>query len=472
MTIPSRLLASLALSGHDSVRRVPARRAASGCSEREQAMCLVRAALAAVDPAQAVRKAVRRSGHILSVGDRTYDLDRYERIFFLGGGKAGAPMAQALVEIVGDKLFAGWINVKQGHLVKGALPGELTIHEASHPIPDNEGRQGAAQILRLAEQATERDLVFCLLSGGGSALLPLPVDGVTLSDLQALTDALLRCGATINEMNAVRKHCSQIKGGQLARAAYPATVVALILSDVVGNPLDVIASGPTVPDTSTYADALNVLTRYHIADDVPESIVARLRAGMNGEVPETPKPDDPVFERTDTQIVGSNAIAAQAAQAVAEAMGYHTMLLSTYIEGEAREVAKVLAAIAKSLVAEGWPLPRPACIVVGGETTVTVRGDGKGGRNQELALAAAIALEGWKGTTIVALATDGTDGPTDAAGAIADGETVHRAREAGMSAADCLERNDAYAFFDRLGDLIRTGPTNTNVNDLTFVLVE
>jgi len=437
---------------------------------RDQAARLVRAALDAVDPAQAVRSAVRRKGHLLQVGERMVDLERYERVFIVGGGKAGAPMAQALVEILGDRLAAGWINVKQGHLIDAEPAPALTIHQASHPIPDEAGRLGAAQILRMAQKATERDLVFCLISGGGSALMPLPVPGITLSDLQALTDALLRCGATINEINAVRKHCSQLKGGQLARAAYPATVIAFMLSDVVGNPLDVIASGPTVPDTSTFDDAQATLIKYDIADTIPQRIVSHLRAGIHGDVPETPKPGDPVFERVYNEVIGSNAIAAQAALAKAREMGLHTLLLSTYVEGEAREVAKVFAAIGKGLAVEGWPLPRPACVIAGGETTVTLRGDGRGGRNQELALAAAIALEGWSGVTVVALATDGTDGPTDAAGAIADGGTVARARALGMSAADHLARNDAYPFFDCLGDLIRTGPTNTNVNDLTFIL--
>ena len=444
-------------------------------SVREHAMRLVQAALDAVDPARAIHEAVQREGEILRVGTGTYDLGRYARVYLIGGGKAGAPMAQAMSEILGPALTGGWVNVKDGHVPEGHLPEEnlpadLVIHEARHPIPDERGRQGAAQVLRIAAEATQGDLVFCLISGGGSALLPLPVDGISLGDLQELTDVLLRCGATINEINAVRKHCSQIKGGQLARAAYPATVVALLLSDVVGNPLDVIASGPTVPDTSTFADAQAVIDRYAIGAAIPRSIREHLRAGLEGTVPETPKQGDPAFEKVYNAVIGSNAIAARAAQAEAGAMGYQTLLLSTYVEGEAREVAKVIAAVGKSLLAEGWPLALPACVIAGGETTVTVRGEGKGGRNQELALAAAIALQGWKGVTVVTLATDGTDGPTDAAGAIGDGRTVDRARALGMSAADHLARNDAYTFFDRLGDLIRTGPTNTNVNDLTFIL--
>jgi hydroxypyruvate reductase len=431
---------------------------------------LTQAALEAVDPAQAVREAVHREGSLLSIAGNEYDLDRFERVFVLGGGKAGAPMAQALGEILGPKLTAGWINVKEGHLVDAPLPESLTIHEAGHPIPNAAGQLGAQRILELASEAGAQDLVFCLISGGGSALLPLPVEGITLADLQALTDALLRCGATINEINAVRKHCSQIKGGQLARAASPAPIVSLLLSDVVGNPLDVIASGPTVPDTATFDDAYAVLLKYDIVNDVPQNIVARIQSGMAGDLPDTPKQGDAIFDGVQNVVVGSNAIAAQAAQRVAQEMGLNTLLLSTYIEGEASQVAQVAAAIAKSLMVEGWPIPRPACVIAGGETTVTVRGSGKGGRNQELALAAAIALEGWQGVTLFTLATDGTDGPTDAAGAVIDGETVARARQLDMSAADFLARNDSYSFFDRLGDLIRTGPTNTNVNDLLFIL--
>jgi glycerate 2-kinase len=437
---------------------------------REPAMRLVRAALDAVDPARAVHQAVQRQDDQLRVGAATYDLGDYQHVYLVGGGKAGAPMAQAMGEILDDALTGGWVNVKEGHLAEGGLPAGLVIHEAGHPIPDERGQRGAAEVLRIARQAAEHDLLFCLISGGGSALMPLPAEGISLADLQALTDALLRCGATINEINAVRKHCSQIKGGQLARAAHPATVVALLLSDVVGNPLDVIASGPTVPDTSTFAEAQAVIDRYQIEQSIPRSIRAHLREGLEGQVADTPKEGDPVFERVHNAVIGSNAIAAQAAQVEAEMMGYHTLLLSTYVEGEAREVAKVFAAVGKSLIDEGWPLPRPACVIAGGETTVTVRGDGKGGRNQELALAAAIALQGWEGVTLVTLATDGTDGPTDAAGAIVDGETISRAQALDLSADDHLSRNDAYAFFDRLGDLIRTGPTNTNVNDLVFVL--
>lgn len=436
------------------------------------AMALVRAALDAVEPGRAVSSFVRRRGDLLIVGDREYDLKHYDHLFVVGGGKAGAPMACALSKILGDRLTAGWVNVKRGYVLDAPLPPTLTLCQAGHPIPDEAGQYGAERILELVRQAGADDLVFCLISGGGSALLPAPVPGITLSDLQVLTGALLRCGATINEINALRKHCSQLHGGGLARAAAPATVIALILSDVVGNPLDVIASGPTAPDPSTFEDAYAVLKKYDLLDQIPSNITGHILAGRQGRVAETPKPDDPLFARVHNLIVGSNALAARAAQAQAEALGFNTLILSTHIEGEAREVGRVMAGIAKSLVSEGWPLPLPACLIAGGETTVTLRGDGLGGRNQELALAAALSLDGWAGITLVTLATDGGDGPTDAAGAMVDGETVRRAAVLGLSASDFLMRNDAYHFFDALGDLIRTGPTNTNVNDLLFILAE
>jgi hydroxypyruvate reductase len=314
-----------------------------------------------------------------------------------------------------------------------------------------------------------RDLVLAVISGGGSALLTLPAAGLTLADLQATTDLLLRCGARISELNAVRKHLSQIKGGGLARLAGQASIVSLILSDVVGDLLDVIASGPTAPDPTTFADAWAVLERYGLGEQVPEAVRERLLAGCDGNLPDTPKPEDRLFERVHNVIVGSNRLAAEGAVGAAGAGGMNALLLSTFVEGEAREVAQVAAALAKELVSHDRPVPRPACLVWGGETTVKVRGNGLGGRNQELALAAAMAMEGLSNVVLVALGTDGTDGPTDAAGAVATGETVARGRALGLEPAAYLANNDSYHFFDGLCDLIRTGPTGTNVNDLLFI---
>ena len=354
-------------------------------------------------------------------------------------------------------------------LLPVSLSPNLLVWEAGHPIPDERGVAGARQIAQLLEQATERDLVIALISGGGSALLTLPAEGISLAELQALTGILLRCGANINEINTLRKHLDQVKGGGLARLAHPAGVITLILSDVVGNPLDVIGSGPTVPDTSSFADAYAVLERYGVVADAPAPIVARLRRGMAGQIAETLKPGDPRFARVHNLIVGSNRQAAEAALAAARAAGFNPLLLTTFLQAEAREAGRMLAAGARELADSDHPLPRPACIIAGGETTVTLRGSGRGGRNQELALAAVADLAGLPDLALVALATDGGDGPTDAAGAVVTGATLDRARALDLNPAAYLARNDAYSFFDALGDLLKPGPTETNVNDLAFV---
>ena len=436
--------------------------------QRERALAVLSAALEAVDPAKAIKRQMSLLDETLRIGQRIYDLRRYRNIYVIGGGKASGSMAQAIEEILGQRVTAGLVNVKYGY---GAETQLIHLNEVGHPIPDAAGMAGAKRMVELARQATEEDLVICLISGGGSALMTLPEEGITLADMRSLTDALLRCGATINEINAVRKHLSQIKGGNLARQAYPAEVVSLILSDVVGNPLDVIASGPTVPDTSTFADAYAVIEKYELLDKVPRAIVERLRRGKEGAIAETPKEGNKVFTRIYNLIIASNEVAAEAALSKAEELGFHSLLLSTFVEGEAREVAKVFAAIAKEILHSGRPVSRPACVIAGGETTVTVRGSGLGGRNQEMALSAALQIAGLEEAMIIPLATDGTDGPTDAAGAIADGSTLRRAQEAGLSAAQYLANNDSYHFFQQLGDLLITGPTNTNVNDLVFIFV-
>jgi len=421
---------------------------------------LEQTALAAVAPGAAVRCQVYLEGDALIVAGRRYDLSEYERVLVIGGGKAAVPMTAAVADILGSRVHAGVVVTKYGHSTSESPISGIQILEAGHPVPDENSVRGAQAIADLARQATKRDLILCLISGGGSALLTLPVPGITLSDLQAITDALLRSGATINELNTVRKHWSRIKGGNLARLVAPATLITLVLSDVVGDPLDVIASGPTVPDPTTVTDGQAVLDRYGI--------------WPHRSVPfqETPKPGDPAFERVQHVLVGSNRLAALAAVEKARQLGLNALLLSTYVEGEAREVGRIAAALAKGIRTHGDPLPSPACLVWGGETTVTVRGEGQGGRNQELALAAALALDGWPGVLVMALATDGTDGPTDAAGAIATGETVARARQLGLDPQAALSANDSYTLFDALGDLVRTGPTGTNVNDLLFVVVE
>jgi hydroxypyruvate reductase len=436
---------------------------------RELVQDLIQAALAAADPAQAVARHVCLEGDTLHVGDRAYDIAG-RRVVVLGAGKASGTMAAAVEELLGERIATGWVNVRRGY--EPAVPlRRIHIHGAGHPIPDLASLEGTQQMLERLAGLSERDLVLFLLSGGASALLELPVAGVSLEDLQRLTDALLRSGAAIAEINTVRKHLSQVKGGRLVHWAGPAQVAVLVLSDVVGSPLDAIGSGPWAPDPTSFADAWAVLQRYGLLDGIPAGLREHLERGRRGEVGDTPKPGDPRLAQVQHLVVADNRAAASAAVARARALGYHALLLTTSLEGEAREVGRVFAALAKEVACYDEPLPRPAVLVLGGETTVTVRGQGQGGRNQEAALAAALALEGWAGVMVATLATDGTDGPTDAAGAIVTGETVARARALGLDPGAHLARNDAYPFFAVLGDLVQTGPTGTNVNDLAFVVV-
>ncbi len=435
----------------------------------ETILAVQQVALAAVEPGSALRRHVQRRGDQLTIDGRPYDLSAVERIWIVGGGKAATAMAAATSATLGERLTGGLVVTKYGHADPSLGTGPVKVVEAGHPLPDEAGVTGARCIAELLDATTDHDLVVAVLSGGGSALLTLPASGLTLADLQETTDLLLRCGATIVELNTVRKHLSQIKGGGLARMAAPAPLVSLILSDVVGDPLDTIASGPTSPDPTTFGDAWAVLERYDLVRQVPQSVCEQLKAGLDRDIPDTPKPGDSLFHQVQNVIVGSNRLAAEAAVTEAHLRGLNALLLSTFVEGQAREIGRVAAALAKELVYHDRPVSRPACLVWGGETTVTLRGQGKGGRNQELALAAALALEGLPDIVLVALGTDGTDGPTDAAGAIATGETVARARSLGLDPIAHLENNDAYPLFDALDDLIRTGPTGTNVNDLLFL---
>ncbi|MEZ4864450.1 MAG: glycerate kinase [Caldilineaceae bacterium] len=437
---------------------------------RQRIVPILEAALAAVDPYGAVLAVLQRNGDRLTVGARHYDLAAYRRLFVIGAGKAGAPMTQAVEQILGDRITDGLVVVKTDH---SGPTARVRLVEASHPMPDAAGVAAGQDMLTLAHTAGADDLVLALLSGGGSALLVAPAEGLTLADKQAMTNALLACGATINEINCLRKHCSAVKGGQLARAVAPATLVTLALSDVIGSPLDVIASGPTTPDASTWADAWAVVEKYALASKLPKAILQRLQLGLAGALADTPKADGAAFIRSQTLVVADNRVAAEAALAKARSQGYHALLLSTYVEGEASQVAKVAVALAKEVQATGQPVAAPACLILGGETTVTLGANpGKGGRNQELALAGALALQDIAGVTVVALATDGTDGPTDSAGGMADGGTVARAAAQHLSSAEALRRHAAYPLLAATHDLLRTGPTQTNVNDLIFIFVE
>jgi glycerate 2-kinase len=435
---------------------------------RLDAEAIFRAGLSAVDSKSAVIKFLHRNDHVLTVENLSYDLEDYENVYVIGAGKASAAMAQAVEEILGERIKAGEINVKYDH----ALPlNIITLNEAGHPVPDEAGLKGTQRITKLLERTGDKDLVLCLISGGGSALLPYPAEGITLDEKRQLTQILLESGATIHEINVLRKHVSHVKGGRLARLAFPATLVTVILSDVIGDDLDSIASGPTVPDTSTYADCLRILHKYSVRDNIPEAVLDHFEKGAQGLIEETPKADDPAFVKTQNVIVASNSLAVQAAKSKADKLGYNSLVLSSSIEGETRDVALVHAAIAKEILKTGEPVSKPACVISGGETTVTIRGQGKGGRNQEFVLAAAVAIDSLENVVILSGGTDGTDGPTDAAGALADGRTVSRAASQGLDAQEYLRNNDSYSFFDPLGDLLKTGPTFTNVMDLRLVLV-
>jgi glycerate 2-kinase len=442
---------------------------------------ILRAALQAVDPAAAVTHHLRKVGdELIAEGGAQavkLKLADYANIYLVGAGKAGAPMALAITHLLGERLTAGVVVVKDGHAALRAAEtrplgwSRLEMVEAGHPVPDARGVQATHRVLELLKTTSERDLVLCLISGGGSALLTQPAPGLSLPDLQELTHQLLACGASIDEINSLRKHLDTIKGGGLARAAAPARVLTLILSDVVGDPLDVIASGPTVPDTSTYSEAWQVLERYDLVQKVPPAIREHLEAGRQAKIPETAKPGDPIFRQVDNLVVGSNLLAAQAAQRQARLEGFQTLLLTTYLQGEARQAGRLLAALARQVTASADPLPPPVCLIVGGETTVTLQGAGLGGRNQELVLGAVQEISRLPQTLLASLATDGGDGPTDAAGAVASGETLQRAAELGLQPAEFLARNDAYHFFEKLGDLLKTGPTQTNVNDLAILVM-
>ena len=435
---------------------------------RKAALGIFDAAVRAVDPGEAIHRHVIRDGDRLRLDQETVDLGSLRQLVVVGLGKAGASMAAAAEEILGDRIARGVVVTKYGHVQPTK---RIRLHEAGHPVPDAAGIAGAQAILDQVKGLGPEDLVLVLISGGGSALTPAPVDGISLAEKQALTKALLACGADIREMNALRKHISRIKGGQLARAATPARVFTLILSDIVGDPLDAIASGPTVPDPTTYADALAILDKYRIRGDISPSIRTHLEAGARGEIAETPKPTDPLFSRVKSLMVASNIQALEAARSEARALGLTPMILSSFIEGETREIARMHAALAREVRASGNPDKPPVCIITGGETTVTLRGKGTGGRNQEFALAAALDIAGLTDVVVLSAGTDGTDGPTDAAGAIVDGETVARAVAQGLNPRAALDANDAYPFFQRLGDLIITGPTKTNVMDVRLVLV-
>ena len=416
------------------------------------------AAIRAVEPAAAVLRHLRVEDNFLIVGADRYNLASFDRVLIVAVGKAAAPMAQAALGVLEAWMVEGIVVPKATPGAQRGALGALEVLPASHPVPDERSVTAGRRVLNLLEGAGERDLVLVLLSGGGSALLTWPEAGLTLDDMRALTDALLASGATINEINALRRRCDRVKGGGLARAAYPATVAVLLLSDVVGDDLAAIASGPFVADAVDNVDAWDVVERYRLQPRLPSSILDLLRSPAPALPPET-------FQRVRHTIVANVQAAAEGAIQEAAARGLHTRLLSTALRGEARAVGEDLA---RQLVAAGEEA-RPLLWLAGGETTVTLRGDGHGGRNQELALAAVDVLAGRPDLLLVALATDGDDGPTDAAGAVVSGDTLQRGRARGLEPRHALARNDAYHYFEPLGDLLKPGPTETNVNDLVLL---
>jgi glycerate 2-kinase len=435
---------------------------------RTLALESVESALKAADPKQIVKSKLQLKDSILHANGYSFDLKRFKNVYVIGGGKASGSMAEAVEQILGDRINSGLVNVPHGGI---HYTSKIKLHEASHPVPDEAGVEGTRSMMKTAEQAEEKDLIICLISGGGSSLMPLPRGKISIADKRKITNALLKSGATINEMNTVRKHISDFKGGWLAKKAYPATVLNLILSDVVGDPLDFIASGPTVPDSTTFNDAIKILRKYGLWKNTPTSIIKVLSDGEKKRIPETPKADDEAFKKVYNIIIGNNRLASLAAREHLKSAGLNSLLLTATLEGEARHVAAMLASIAREVPASGNPVPKPAGIVAGGEATVTVTGKGKGGRNQEIALAAALGLNGLEGVALASFSTDGVDGPTDAAGAILDGRTLKRAEKMSLDAEKFLANNDSYNFFLKLGDLIFTGPTGTNVNDVSVIVV-
>jgi glycerate 2-kinase len=424
--------------------------------------CLEQAVNAA-EPKQLIKAKVKVENGVLTVDGCTFDLAKFKHVYVVGGGKASGEMAQAVEQALGKHVTAGDVNVPYGAKQKTRV---VKVHEASHPVPDQAGVNGTLEIMALAEKAQEDDLVICLLSGGGSSLMPLPRIGVSLKDKQALTGALLKSGAVINEINVVRKHLSAFKGGWLAKKAYPATVLNLVLSDVMGDALDSIASGPTVLDPSTFCDAKRILEKYGLWHTAPVSTRKILLEGVKGKLEETPKLGDTVFENVHNVIIGNNQTASLAAVDYLHSKKLSTVLLPNMLKGEARIVGEALAKLACDFSVFGKPL----CIVAGGETTVTVTGTGLGGRNQELALSAALNLKDSAECAVASFSTDGVDGPTDAAGAIVDNHTLKRADQLNLDPKKYLADNGSHSFFLKLGDLICTGATRTNVNDICVIV--
>lgn len=422
-------------------------------------------ALTAIEPAKLIKSKLSLIDHNLKVDSEIYDLSRFRNIYVIGGGKAGASVAVALEQVIGDHITSGIVNIPEGKFPKTK---KITLNQASHPLPNRAGVEGSKQMVKIANKATADDLIICLISGGGSSLMPLPRDGISLEDKQEITQTLLKSGAKIDEVNTIRKHLSSLKGGFLAKETYPATMLNLIISDVVGDELGAIASGPTVPDSTTFKDAIGILRKYRLWKKSPLSVRNVLMKGKKGLIEETPKPNTKFFKKVHNSIIGNNRTACFAVKNFFDLQAFNTYFLESPLEGEARIVSEILASKIRDY---SDSIKKPFCLVAGGETTVTVKGNGIGGRNQELSLATAIMLEGFEEFVFASLSTDGIDGPTEAAGAICDSYTLELARSLELDPKIFLSQNDSYSFFRELEDLVITGRTGTNVNDIVVALI-
>ncbi len=447
----------------------------------EDVKSIFSAAVKRVDPALMVEELVTVNGNTLTIRTESesaeYDLSRYNRIVVIGAGKASAKMALGLEASLGDRITSGLVAVKTGHIETLKY---IDLIEASHPMPDESCVDAATKIADICSAADEKTLILNLISGGGSALLTAPYQNeaynISLDDIQTVTGLLLACGAVIQEINVIRKHLSVVQGGRLAGFAAPGTMVSLILSDVVGDPLNAIASGPTVPDPTTYKDAMGIIKKYDLSARLPASVAKIMEDGVAGKAEETPCEDSDIFKNVQNILIGTNISALYAASEEAERLGYAPVILTSQLSGEAREIAKIFSGMCKDLTRNRLAFKRPACIIAGGETTVTLRGKGKGGRNQEMALAYMIEYldnpQAMENTVFLSGGTDGNDGPTDAAGGIAHLSVMNSMAEKELDPLEYIGNSDSYHFLKESGGLLMTGPTNTNVCDVQILLVK
>ena len=435
--------------------------------QRQTAIDIFLAGVESVKPDNLIRSYISVKDNVLKIENLILDLATIRNIYVVGVGKASALMAQEMESILGSRISNGHIVTKYNHSVPLKY---IRNTEAGHPVPDENGIKGTEKILSIVQMAGEEDLVICLISGGGSALLTDVPDGCTLDDIKTLNNLLLKSGASINEMNCIRKHLSNVKGGLLAKAASPARIVSLILSDVIGDPLDVIASGPTAPDPTTFADAISVIKHYNLEKKIPQQILKVLRDGYENKRQETLKESSDIFLRTTNLIIGTNKLALKTAIEKAESFGYESQIITNTLEGEVVDVARYIVEMAKSM--KQIKTHRKICLLFAGEPTIKVSGSGLGGRNQHLALVASSLLKDTPDITVLSAGTDGTDGPTDAAGAVVDSDTWNKAKDLGLNIEKYINNCDSYNFFKEEGGLIITGPTQTNVMDLMVALIE